>query len=61
MLPRTLELGGASQQLFDVALVILESLDYMQRDNLELQTYAQEWIQLLLAHETTEVRRVSPY
>ncbi|KAL8831819.1 MAG: hypothetical protein Q9191_000643 [Dirinaria sp. TL-2023a] len=55
MIPRTLECAEFSQQFFDIALVIFHSLDHMHRDNLELQTYAQEWSQLLFAHEHTEV------
>lgn len=55
MIPRTLQCVEVSQQFFDIALFIFHCLDHMHRDNLELQTYAQEWSQLLFAHEHTEV------
>ena len=55
MIPLTLESAAVSQQFFEIALVIFRSLDHMHHESLELQTYAQEWIYLLVAHESTEV------
>lgn len=59
IIPKSLEHGAKSQQLFDVAFCLFRALDDAGKESLELERYIQDWSDLLLNHKHTEVSQRS--
>lgn len=50
-----LNYDNGSQQFFEVAMDLLQSMDRSHRETLDIEPYVREWSWLLLGHEHDEV------